>query len=625
MSILRYVGVLGLVLALCGRQTGSASAAGPTEGVSRIDLDVNPRTKVAIADDPDGFHFAIVADRTGGLRPGVFGDAVRKLNLLRPVFVMCVGDLIEGYTEDEAELDRQWEELEGMVRRLRMPFFHVPGNHDISNQVMARKWEERFGRPYYDFLYRNVLFLCLNTEDAGPGRLSDEQLRYVAAALERTPEPRWTLVFMHKPLWRDEEMREDANTGWKEVEALLQDRPYTVFAGHNHTYTRYLRGGRRYFRLATTGGGSNLAGPAFGKFDHLVWVTMSDDGPQLANLMLDGIHDEDVVTEEGVLLLPELATRSAVRPGLMFTQQEVFEGAVNRVELVNNTEFPVKVRVAFAPHDQVRPDPQAVERVLEPNSTATVEVRLGVEKPVKVAELAPLALDWTMTHELPDRPAFERKGSQRIGIEQLQDCPRRRAPVVVDGRLDEWPDLPVVCRKPAELRLDREAWTGLDDCSFRFAVAYDDEYLYLAIETTDDTCVVQPDMEPWQQDAIEVRLDARPAPTRSYHRGGGEFEEFLFLAASPGRTVEEVGWFQQDRIPEGVQAVCVRTEKGHNTEIAVPVRYLNEKQGESWKGFRLNIAVDDFDAPEGPGSQIWWRPDWRRALNYPGSGTFRRR
>ena len=45
-------------------------------------------------------------------------------------------------------------------------------------------------------------------------------------------------------------------------------------------------------------GGSGLRGPNFGEFDHVVWITMTDAGPIMANLMLDGIWDENVNTEE---------------------------------------------------------------------------------------------------------------------------------------------------------------------------------------------------------------------------------------------------------------------------------------------------------------------------------------
>jgi hypothetical protein len=33
-------------------------------------------------------------------------------------------------------------------------------------------------------------------------------------------------------------------------------------------------------------------------FDHIVWITMTSEGPRIANLMLDGIHSEDVRLDE---------------------------------------------------------------------------------------------------------------------------------------------------------------------------------------------------------------------------------------------------------------------------------------------------------------------------------------
>ena len=63
---------------------------------------LNPWTNLNFNNDSDNFHFAITSDLTGGYREGVFEDAVRKINLVQPEFVITVGDLIEGYTEDEA-------------------------------------------------------------------------------------------------------------------------------------------------------------------------------------------------------------------------------------------------------------------------------------------------------------------------------------------------------------------------------------------------------------------------------------------------------------------------------------------------------------------------------------------
>lgn len=85
--------------------------------------ELKPWTHLDLNNDADNFQFAIVTDRTGGHRPGVFMDGVRKLNLMQPEFVMSVGDLIEGYTTDIEVLARQWNQFNGFVDQLEMPFF----------------------------------------------------------------------------------------------------------------------------------------------------------------------------------------------------------------------------------------------------------------------------------------------------------------------------------------------------------------------------------------------------------------------------------------------------------------------------------------------------------------------
>jgi len=253
----------------------------------------NPWTHLNLYNNPDNFQFAIVADRTGGHRPGVFADAVEKLNLLKPEFVLSIGDLIEGYTHDEAEIARQWDEFDSMANKLEMPFFYVPGNHDISNAAMAAKWQERLGSSYYHFVYRNVMFLCLNTQDGSSRWLDDKQMQYFQKALKGNSNVRWILVFMHQPMWFSR-----SSENWQQFESLLEGRPYTVFAGHLHVYSKSIQEGRQYYLLATTGGagkgqGGKPAGLDERQFDHIVWVTMTDDGPLMANLLLEGILDDE--------------------------------------------------------------------------------------------------------------------------------------------------------------------------------------------------------------------------------------------------------------------------------------------------------------------------------------------
>lgn len=294
--VLALVAVGVVTAAACLSQTLRSGSPPPAPAGLAVAVDEhNPWTGLKLNNDPEEFRFVIVSDRTGSARAGVFERAVSQINLLQPEFVLSVGDLIEG-TRDAAALNRQWEEFDGLVSRLQMPFFYVPGNHDIGNQLTDRRWREKFGRAYYHFVYRNVLFLLLNTEDppgVKHGELSQRQADYARTVLANNRAVRWTVVAMHKPLWT---APDPAATRWPQVEEFLAGRPHTVFVGHKHRYERFVRQGHRYYILGTTGGGSLLRGMPFGEFDHVVWVTMKKSGPVLANLLLEGIYDEDVPT-----------------------------------------------------------------------------------------------------------------------------------------------------------------------------------------------------------------------------------------------------------------------------------------------------------------------------------------
>ena len=75
--------------------------------------------------DPDDFQFAIVGDRSGGKRDGVFEAVLGKVNALQPEFVMSIGDYMEGYTFDAAELAARWAEVDGFTKALEPPLFLV--------------------------------------------------------------------------------------------------------------------------------------------------------------------------------------------------------------------------------------------------------------------------------------------------------------------------------------------------------------------------------------------------------------------------------------------------------------------------------------------------------------------
>jgi predicted phosphodiesterase len=260
-----------------------------------------PWTKPLVepAHSAEEFRFAITSDLTGNYRKGVFEQAVERINLMRPDFTITVGDLVEGYVDNDTVIRNEFEWFDAMANRFDAPFFYVAGNHDVSvtwkdNDRMLRIWRQRYGPDYYSFIYRDVLFLCLNSNDQGHYVLREQQQAWALKTLDDHRSARWTIVICHDPLW---EYKWD--TGWSAIEAALGERPYTVFSGHYHRYAKFRRNERDYYILAATGGGTqdNFTPEAHGVMDHFAWVTMTAQGPLVANVMLPGIVRDDVITD----------------------------------------------------------------------------------------------------------------------------------------------------------------------------------------------------------------------------------------------------------------------------------------------------------------------------------------
>ena len=155
------------VILLAGISLQNAYSSDVFEYDEAVMSKARPWTSENFRNNPDNFQFAIIGDRTGGANvQHTFDLAMNQLNLLQPEFVINVGDIIEGYTRNKAELNEQWKEAESMTAKLEMPFFLVRGNHDVSYPEAREVWKDRHGPSYYHFVYRDVLFMVLDSEDA---------------------------------------------------------------------------------------------------------------------------------------------------------------------------------------------------------------------------------------------------------------------------------------------------------------------------------------------------------------------------------------------------------------------------------------------------------------------------
>ena len=319
-----------------------------------------------------------------------------------------------------------------------------------------------------------------------------------------------------------------------------------------------------------------------------------------------------------------LSAGTDVAVGPIFASGSTFDSARIPCHVENATRFPATATVALAPGSKLTADPSVAELAVPANTTGTRDIELRAPAPAAIRDLPVPVLDWCVTYRIDGGETHQAKGQLRVPILPQFDCARADGTIVVDGKLDDWPALPFVVDQPEQVK-NRRTYTGPDDCRFRFGIVHDDRCVYIAVETTDDRQYLDPRKLVWQQDGVEIRLNAEPEPHRSHCHGWDVgWDRVLSVVCSPGQKLGDMVRWQHAKLPGGTQVACVTTGVGHNTEVAIPISYLDAKQGGPWQAFRLNVAVDDVDT-DGQVAQLWWKPDWREMQTYAGSGTFRRK
>lgn len=565
-----------------------------------------PWTSLNINDKPGQFQFVVVTDRTGGHRDGIFEKGVDRINLLQPEFVMSVGDMIEGYTTDTLEINRQWDEFTGFVNKLEMPYFYVPGNHDLTNPVMERIWKERFGPTHYSFVYKDVLFMALNSEDqtrgSGRGSISTPQLEWIRKTLETHRDAKWTFLFMHQPLWA----QETDPVNWFDVEKLLANRKHTVFVGHRHHYERFERNNAQYYMLATMGGGSPLRGPQLGEFDHFVWVTMTDRGPILANLHLDGVYDHDVFNEELTAFTQKLWASDIIRlEEPLYVKNGAFRQDSVRFRITNNFDVPVKVKMDPAFSWDFKADIANPEFMVQPNSVKFVSMELTARKGKEMESATPVKVKAEVAVQAEGRSNFFVPFEFNVAPLRKYELKKAGSSMKADGVLNEWSSLPYTLPAPE---------------GGRFGIAYDNKFIYLGVQVNDSEVINSSSDATTGQDFVGFVLDGQPMSKSVSEKGADGFKNSLYFLASPedgsGKSsVRDLGDAEKQLVWK-----CVRNKEGYAFEVAVPIEYVKEKQGDLWQNLRLNVVIQDKDPNSS--ARVMWYPNWSGRDNVAGSGMF---
>ena len=209
-------------------------------------------------------EFVILGDRTGTHTPGVFPRVLASALESNPEFLIDVGDLIEGGTEDSLVLDTQWNEYMSLINHVKIPFYHTPGNHDLWFPGQMREYLARIGKPYYSFDVKNIHFIILNNSLWFPDSsqfIDNTQMNWLVDDLKNNNQY-YTFVFCHKPFW-DPDIVDYKIVNNALHSLFLAYNVDMVVTGHYHRYFDTEYDGIKYIIAGRAGGGNTVGNPEF--------------------------------------------------------------------------------------------------------------------------------------------------------------------------------------------------------------------------------------------------------------------------------------------------------------------------------------------------------------------------
>ena len=225
MTFLKLMGLGGVVFAT--GLPGFAEALGPAGGTPASDFFF-----VQLTDT----HWGFEGPKANPDATGTLGKAIDAVNALEPQpdFVIFTGDLTH-ITDDPLLRRKRMAEFKQQVGRLRAKQVrYLPGEHDASGDH-GEAFKEAFGPSRYTFAHKGVHFIVLDNVSQEGSILGEEQLRWFAGELGRTPKNEPLVIFTHRPLF---ELYPDwdwtTTDGQKALDLLKDHRFVTVFYGHIH-------------------------------------------------------------------------------------------------------------------------------------------------------------------------------------------------------------------------------------------------------------------------------------------------------------------------------------------------------------------------------------------------------
>ena len=367
--LLKSLAIVAVVAVVSQWNAAPADAQGAAKPAMTTRVDAKA---ILAPQTEDGFHFVIYGDRTGGVPAGlkILEQAVVDTNLLDPDLVMTVGDLIQGYNSTKDWMP-EMKEYKAIMKRLKMNWYPVAGNHDIYWQGKGRppghheaNYEKHFGPLWYSFEHKNCGFIVLYSDEGDPKtnrkgfhdfelqQMSEAQLAFLDKALEQLKSKDHVLVFLHHPRWI-EKRYEGSNWPTVHKKLVAAGNVKACFAGHIH-FLHYQgpTDGIEYFTLGATGGHIQGDIPDAGFLHHMNVVSVRKDKISVAAIPVGAVFDPKKFTPEFHAAVAKARSVAPVQtsPPLEIAADGSVEGEVV-LEIKNPSPGTVSGTLVFDPQD----------------------------------------------------------------------------------------------------------------------------------------------------------------------------------------------------------------------------------------------------------------------------------
>jgi hypothetical protein len=536
----------------------------------------------------DKFRFVIIGDLTGGEEEGVFASVIEKINSMAPDFVMCVGDLIDGYTIDTTVMKSQWKSFHERIAKLNAPFFYMPGNHDVANRMLFDEWIKLYGYDYYSFYISGTLFLVMNCYESEEGELSDRQVEYIKKTLLAHDPEKPVYIFSHPPLWDLY-----GKKGLNELEPLFYKYKTTFFFGDDHHYVFKMFNGRPHYMLAESGGDFRRENISLGLFNHFLWLTSASDSLTVANILSRGIIPPDIVSNEN-----EKQVYTLLRSDWLSIRPTYITGKTNGhfssfLTVKNRGDYPLEINGRFPEKPDISFEPESFSFIVPPGETQNIPVSFKSSKDLSPDELP--VIDATVKAKFHQEGRFtENQFRKKWVTDNLRYCTGNGQDATT-----------MECTNPAYIE-ESWSWSGPADGSFSFTCTHSDGLIRLSITTVDDILVADSSSAGNLQDRLFINFCADTAAADC------EVMRFEMTAGSKAHFLNEKQFRRT-----GITGNCTARGKSLSAELRIPEK--------NFKGdcFRINIGFrDQDDTTSSDQSVIWWKPALGSQDDYPGAGVF---